>query len=91
MNTETYPRVNETGETVWACCVSAIGPTCQHVATPPVGWSEVFETPAGERISYVEHGASALASPPHLQGWVCQRVDRLIEYTRWIYRPIEGK
>jgi hypothetical protein len=25
-----YPRKNEKGETVWACCESSIGPTCQH-------------------------------------------------------------
>lgn len=25
-----YPRVNEQGDTVWACCESAIGPACPH-------------------------------------------------------------
>ena len=27
-----YPYVDSTGRTVWACCVSSIGPTCQHLA-----------------------------------------------------------
>lgn len=29
--TETrYPRRNEDGQIVWACCESHIGPTCEH-------------------------------------------------------------
>jgi hypothetical protein len=30
----TYPRKNEAGETVWACCESSIGPACKHRADP---------------------------------------------------------
>lgn len=30
-----YPRRNDSGETVWACCESSIGPMCEH-RTPPV-------------------------------------------------------
>lgn len=26
----TYPRHTLDGRTVWACCVSSIGPICQH-------------------------------------------------------------
>ena len=29
-----YPRRNESGETVWACCESSIGPTCRHRTEP---------------------------------------------------------
>lgn len=28
--TETWPQVRD-GRTIWACCVSSIGPACQHV------------------------------------------------------------
>jgi hypothetical protein len=28
-----YPYVNHDGETVWACCVSTIGPKCGHSAS----------------------------------------------------------
>lgn len=26
----TYPRTAADGSTIWACCVSSIGPICQH-------------------------------------------------------------
>lgn len=28
--TATYPRTNEHGDVVWACCESSIGQPCQH-------------------------------------------------------------
>jgi len=31
MSAATYPR-REGGATLWACCVSTIGPACQHTA-----------------------------------------------------------
>jgi hypothetical protein len=32
-----YPYGNLLGQTVWACCVSQIGPVCQHRTTPEPG------------------------------------------------------
>lgn len=29
-----YPRKNDAGETIWACCVSSIGPVCGHRREP---------------------------------------------------------
>lgn len=29
-----YPRRNDKGETVWACCESSIGPKCWHRMDP---------------------------------------------------------
>ena len=34
MNKNQYPYTAEDGTTRWACCDSAIGPTCEHLATP---------------------------------------------------------
>lgn len=35
MHGSEYPRTNEQGQTVWACCESTIGPKCQHIDPEP--------------------------------------------------------
>jgi len=42
---ETWPKVID-GETVWACCVSSIGPVCGH-REPPVYVSDADRVRAG--------------------------------------------
>lgn len=32
--TDGWPRTTADGRTVWACCVSAVGPECEHVSAP---------------------------------------------------------
>lgn len=29
-----FPFRNINGDTVWACCISSIGPECQHITMP---------------------------------------------------------
>lgn len=32
----TYPTTDDTGRTIWACCVSTVGPVCPHRTDPAV-------------------------------------------------------
>jgi hypothetical protein len=46
----TYPRKNDAGDTIWACCVSSIGPVCQHRTTPFEDYMRVIDRALIDRV-----------------------------------------
>jgi hypothetical protein len=44
----TYPRKNDAGDTIWACCVSSIGPVCQHRREPVDTWQKRLQAQDAE-------------------------------------------
>lgn len=55
---------------------------------PPEGWTE---PDAYGKVSFVQHGDTALVTPPKREGYVAYWIGRNgHRYTRWTYKPVSA-